>query len=304
MRASAGHYFLDTHGRIRVTAYMRKTAREKRPGFLTIDVEDFYHIIGVRGTPPVEAWDRLPSRVEIGLERYFELLAAKEVKATMFFLGYIARRHPGLVRRAIELEHEVASHGMYHREVSKIDSDEFYRDARESRLLLEDISGVKVRGMRSPGFSIGGATPWFFDRLLEAGYEYDSSALPIRWDRRSISGGSLAPGYVVCSGGRIFEFPITVARLLGLRVSMFGGGYLRFFPQWLISVMARKVLHEYPLTIYIHPREIDPGHPRIEMNAYRKFKSYINLASVPAKLEMLMGSTRFLRMGDYYDASK
>ena len=63
----------------------KETSTIRYPGFMTIDVEDYYHIIGVRGTPPVEQWDRLPSRVEQGLNRYFELLAAKGIKATLFF---------------------------------------------------------------------------------------------------------------------------------------------------------------------------------------------------------------------------
>lgn len=277
---------------------------EKYPGFMTVDVEEYYHIIGVKGTPPVTAWDSLPARVEIGLNRYFELLAAKEIKATLFFLGYIARKNPGLVRRAREYGHEIASHGMFHREVSMMSSSEFHKDALESRLLLEDISGEAVKGWRSPGFLIPGSTHWFFEKLLEAGYKYDSSVLPLKKSSMGIIGGSFAPCFINCAGGKIYEFPITVVKVLGMNVSMFGGGYLRFFPLKVIARMKDKVLARYPLTIYIHPREIDTEHPHIEMNPLRKFKTYVNLTSVPAKLDMLLDSAKFIRMGDYLDAQE
>ncbi len=271
---------------------------------MTVDVEEYYHIIGVKGTPPVTAWDSLPARVEIGLNRYFELLAAKEIKATLFFLGYIARKNPGLVRRAREYGHEIASHGMFHREVSMMSSSEFHKDALESRLLLEDISGEAVKGWRSPGFLIPGSTHWFFEKLLEAGYKYDSSVLPLKKSSMGIIGGSFAPCFINCAGGKIYEFPITVVKVLGMNVSMFGGGYLRFFPLKVIARMKDKVLARYPLTIYIHPREIDTEHPHIEMNPLRKFKTYVNLTSVPAKLDMLLDSAKFIRMGDYLDAQE
>jgi len=267
---------------------------------MTIDVEDYYQIIGVKGTPPLEMWDKLPSRIELGLNRYFELLAAKDIKATLFFLGYVGSKQPDLVRRAVACGHEIASHGMYHRKISGMKPEEFSQDARDSRHILQDISGQEVLGWRSPGFFIGKDTPWFFERLLAAGYQYDSSVLPFGKDRISMIDGALAPGFISCTGGRIFEFPITQVKVLGTRISVFGGGYLRFCPYWLLKLLTARVLTQYPLTIYIHPREIDPHHPRIEMNALRRFKSYVNLASVPAKLNMLLDATEFIRMGDYF----
>lgn len=278
-----------------------KSSNHKYPGFLTIDVEDYYHILGVSGTPPVQHWDKLNSRVELGMQKYFELLEQKNIKATLFFLGYIASKHPQLVRKAVELGHEIASHGMYHQQIGILGQKAFYRDALDSRKLLEDISGKQLRGWRSPGFSIGKDTPWFFDTLSEAGYSYDSSITPYNKSHRMLCGGSLRPEFISTQSGKILEFPITVIKIGQLRLSMFGGGYLRFFPYWLISLMKERVLSAYPLTIYIHPRELDPHHPQLEMNLKRKFMSYVNMDSVPAKLEMLLDATNYLTLGDYYD---
>ena len=81
------------------------------------------------------------------------------------------------------------------------------------------------------------------------------------------------------------EFPVTVTDLLGRPLCFFGGGYLRIFPYALIRRMARRVLAEgRPVIYYIHPREIDPAHPRRPMSAARRFKSYVNLETTEAKL--------------------
>ena len=89
--------------------------------------------------------------------------------------------------------------------------------------------------------------------------------------------------------GKIIEFPITVADLLGKKLCFFGGGYLRLFPYWLIHRMAAKVRGEgRPVIYYIHPREIDPDQPRVPMNAKRRFKSYVNLKTTEKKVGKIL----------------
>ncbi|MDZ4122083.1 MAG: polysaccharide deacetylase family protein, partial [Candidatus Cloacimonadaceae bacterium] len=260
----------------------------KNPGFFTIDVEEYYHIIGVRGTPEIATWDRLPTRVDIGLNRLFDLLSQHEVKSTLFFLGYMAQRHPHLVKKAIALGHEIASHGMYHIEVKGQNRKEFTADAKQSKHLLEDIGGKPVIGYRSAGFSINHSTPWFFEALIEAGFSYDSSLVPNRTQQRKLFPIPAHPASLKTPSGSIYEFPICVADLAGIQVSMFGGGYLRFFPHKMLENAGKKTVLKRPLLIYIHPRELDPVNPHLSINLFRKFKSYINISSVPQKLESLL----------------
>lgn len=273
----------------------------REPGFFTIDVEDYYHIIGVSGTPEISRWDSLPSRIEYGLESLYGILDDHKIKATLFFLGYIAGRFPHLPRQAFSLGHEVASHGMYHQEVRHQSRSEFIADAQDSRKLLEDTISAPVLGWRSAGFSVNQSSPWYFDALLESGYVYDSSFVPNRRGHRRLFAADAKPCFVCTASGRIYEFPIGVADLAGIQLSMFGGGYLRFFPKNLVIGMAAKTLQKRPLLIYIHPREMDPHHPRIAMNPFRRFKSYINLHSVPDKLDSMAKLTKFYRLQDYYE---
>ena len=91
------------------------------------------------------------------------------------------------------------------------------------------------------------------------------------------------------NGDGILEVPITVADLMGKPMCFFGGGYLRLFPYWLIRKMAQQVLAEdRPVVFYIHPREIDPSHPRLPMSRKRQFKSYVNLETTEWKVRRIL----------------
>lgn len=256
---------------------------------VTVDVEDWFHILDVPGAPAAGDWERLPSRVEHNFSRLLDLLSEGRAQATCFFLGWVAERHPHLVREAAGRGHEIASHGYLHRLVYRQGREGFREDAARSRKVLEDITGKAVRGYRSAGFSLTAEVPWFFDELVGAGYCYDSSLFPALRGHGGIAGSNPAPHWVRCENGEILEFPITVARVLGRPMCFFGGGYLRLFPYALVRAMGRRVLREgRPVVFYVHPREIDPGHPRMAMNPLRRFKSYVNLGTTEGKISAIL----------------
>jgi polysaccharide deacetylase family protein (PEP-CTERM system associated) len=266
----------------------------------SVDVEDWFHILDVPGAPALEEWGLLPSRVEGNYLRLLDLLAASDVRATCFFLGWVAERFPALVKEAVRRGHEVASHGYAHRLVYEMSRQEFTEDALRARRLLEDIAGAPVEGYRSAGFSITGRTPWFFEALSEAGYRYDSSVFPSPRAHGGMRGTPRAPYKLTHSSGELIEFPITVTNLAGRPMCFFGGGYLRLFPYALIRRMGLRVLKEgRPIVFYIHPREIDPDHPRLHMNISRRFKTYVNLRSTQAKLEHIFTDFRTTTFRDF-----
>lgn len=256
----------------------------------TVDVEDWFHILDVPSTPPLSAWDSLPSRVERNFLKLLDIFAEKDVRVTCFFLGWVAERFPHLVKEADSRGHEIASHGYSHRLVYQMSREDFLVDAMRSKKLLEDLSGNPILGYRSAGFSVTEKTPWFFDALTEAGYRYDSSVFPARRAHGGLEGARFAP-YRLNGGNReLVEFPITVSRVLGRPLCFFGGGYLRLFPYRLIRRMTRKVLKEgRPVVFYVHPREIDPEHPRLALGMARRFKSYVGLHTTEQKLRLLTG---------------
>jgi polysaccharide deacetylase family protein (PEP-CTERM system associated) len=166
---------------------------------------------------------------------------------------------------------------------------QFLEDASKAKKILEDVSGLPVVGYRSSGFSVTKETPWFFEKLAEAGYRYDSSVFPASRGHGGMATSQYAPYRVGNDRNGLVEFPITVAGVFGRPVCFFGGGYLRLFPYYLIKYMALRVFRESrPVIFYVHPREIDPSHPRLSMNLTRKFKTYVNLSTTENKIRRLL----------------
>ncbi len=269
----------------------------------TIDVEDWFHILDVPSTPPISEWDSLPSRVEKNFLKLLDIFAAKDVRVTCFFLGWVAERFPHLVEEAARRGHEVASHGFAHRLAYRMTPEEFRQDAEKAKTILERIVGQPVLGYRSAGFSATEHTPWFFEELSRARYVYDSSVFPGPRGHGGMKNGRLAP-YVVTNGDRtLFEFPITVSHVMGRPLCFFGGGYLRLFPYRLIRRMTRRVLKEgRPVVFYVHPREIDTEHPRLPMGLARRFKTYVNLHTTEQKLRQLTGEFEHTTFRDFIAA--
>jgi polysaccharide deacetylase family protein (PEP-CTERM system associated) len=271
----------------------------------SIDVEDWYHILDVPSAPALPQWDGLPARVEGNFLRMLDLLAEKGARATCFFIGHVARRFPNLVREAKARGHEIASHSWAHQLVYTMTPADFLEDAKRSREVLEDISGSPVLGFRASGFSVTESTPWFFEKLVEAGYAYDSSTFPAARGHGGLKGGQLEPYGRGTPSGPLVEFPVTVAEVLGKRLCFFGGGYLRLFPYPVVKRMSRVVLAEgRPVIFYVHPREIDPEHPRLPMSASRRFKTYVNLDTTEAKIRSILTDFPVTTFGDYLNENR
>jgi polysaccharide deacetylase family protein (PEP-CTERM system associated) len=268
----------------------------------TIDVEDWFHILDLPSTPPLSQWDALPSRLEQNFLKLLDLLSETNTRATCFFLGWVAERFPNLVREAIRRNHEVASHGYSHQLAYQLTPNEFFEDAVRSKKLIEDVIGEPVLGYRASGFSVTEDTPWFFDKLINAGYRYDSSVFPARRGHGGLRSGRMSP-YRLGPSFEFVEFPVSVQPIAGRPICFFGGGYLRVFPYFLVRNMTRRVLDQgRPVIFYVHPREVDPKHPRLAMEWKRRFKSYVNLASTEGKIRKLVSEFPMITFREFLES--
>jgi polysaccharide deacetylase family protein (PEP-CTERM system associated) len=257
---------------------------------LTIDLEDWFHILDVDDAYPVTEWRNLPSRVEHNTERLLELMEAAGVHGTFFVLGWIAETYPDLVRRVAAAGHEIASHGYGHELAYAIGRDAFCADARRSIGVLEEVTGSKVLGYRAAGFSLVPGCEWAFDCLSELGIRYDSSLFPAAHGHGGWPGAQRVPHDLLLSDGNTLrEFPISVLQAGPLAVAFCGGGYFRLFPYRFIRWGIRRLNDRgEPAMVYLHPREIDPGQPRMDLPPMRRFKSYVNLRTTERKVQRLL----------------
>ena len=149
---------------------------------MSVDVEEHFQVSAMEPAVARADWDRHPSRVAANTRRTLDLFERHGVKATFFTLGWVAKRQPALVRDIVARGHELASHGMGHQRVHTLSAGAFRADVRDSKALLEDISGAPVRGYRAPSFSIDARTPWAHEVLRDCGYRYSSSVFPLKTD--------------------------------------------------------------------------------------------------------------------------
>jgi polysaccharide deacetylase family protein (PEP-CTERM system associated) len=279
---------------------MSMSTSMSRPSIFSVDVEDWFHILALPDAPDLNRWAAYPSRVEGNFRKLLDVFDEHHVKTTCFFLGWVAERYPALAREAHARGHEVASHGYSHTLVYEMTPASFLADISRAKKFLEDSVGTKVGGYRCPGFSVTKDTPWFFDAITEAGYTYDSSVFPAPRQHGGLETGRYAPYVLETKHGPLVEVPVTVADVLGKPMCFFGGGYLRLFPFPLIKTMSQRVLAEgRPVVFYVHPREIDPSHPRMKMGPARRFKSYVNIKGTEAKIHAILRELRVTTFQDY-----
>ncbi|MEN6433034.1 MAG: polysaccharide deacetylase family protein [Smithella sp.] len=269
-------------------------------GFLSVDVEEWFHILDDPAVPSLPNWAGLESRLPHNIECILSILDEHKVTATMFWLGWAAEKYPALVRRCADGGHEIASHGYAHVLAYEVGRYKFREDLRHGKKIIEDIIGKEVFGFRAAGFGTTTDTPWIFEEIREAGYLYDSSVFPAKRGHGGIADFRMEPHKINTAKGVLLEIPQSVVEVYGRRISFFGGGYLRIAPIFLIKWGINKFQKSgLPLVVYVHPREVDPEHPRLPLKLHRRFKSYVNLKSTIPKLHWLCENYRFELMKDY-----
>lgn len=247
------------------------------------------------------AWDTLPSRVMAQTQQILDLLARYDARGTFFVLGWVAERHPHLVREIASAGHEVASHGWDHARVTELTPDSFRESVRRTRCLLEAISGRRVVGYRAPSFSIVPEKEWALEILLEEGHGYDSSLFPVRRRGYGYPAGGRDPYWIQCPSGTLIEVPPATLRCFGVNLPAAGGGYLRLLPTALMSAAIESTARRNaPATLYIHPWELDPDQPRIDVSWLTRVRHYGGLRRTADRLSTLLSAYRFRPIIDTY----
>lgn len=265
---------------------------------MSIDVEDYFQVSAFAPHIRREDWDSLPCRVERNVDLILALLDEAGAKATFFTLGWIAERHPQVVRRIVEGGHELASHGYGHQRASDLTPAQFRDDIVRAKGILEDIGAVAVRGYRAPSFSINHQNWWAVGELENAGYIYSSSIYPVKHDHYGMPDAPRFPHRPNGESG-ILELPPTTVPMMGRNLPAAGGGWFRLLPYALSRWMLRRVNEQdrAPCMFYFHPWEVDAEQPRQSgLSAKTRFRHYVNLQRMPGRLQQLFNDFEWDRV--------
>ena len=265
---------------------------------LTFDIEDWFHILDNPKTALPETWVEFESRVEIGVRKILQLLSENNLKATFFCLGWIAEKHPQVIKLIHEKGHDIGTHGYYHQLVYNQTPEEFRNDLKKSIYILEEITNQKITSYSAPGFSITESSKWAFDILYEEGIQFDSSVFPAQRSHGGIANFNYAKPFrlITPKGNEIIEFPMNTETLFGIKFIFSGGGYFRLLPKKYLNRLFKK--HNYVMT-YFHPRDFDTSQPKIPgLNFIRKFKSSIGIRSCEIKLKSILTNNDFISLAE------
>jgi polysaccharide deacetylase family protein (PEP-CTERM system associated) len=267
---------------------------------LTIDVEDYFQVAALAEAVKREDWHSMEYRVEANTQRILSLLDQHNAKATFFTLGWVAEKSPELVRTIQKEGHEVASHGYSHQLIYNQTPEVFRDETRRSKAILEDITGEPITGYRAASYSITNDSRWALDILAEEGFVWDSSIFPVRHDRYGMPGTPRWPHTLTTDKGyKLAEFPLSTLKLPGYTLPIAGGGYFRLFPYWFSQWGLGSINRQgQPFVFYLHPWEVDPGQPRLDVKWFSRFRHYNNLDVCEARLSKLLGHFSFTTMSN------
>jgi polysaccharide deacetylase family protein (PEP-CTERM system associated) len=264
---------------------------------MSVDVEDWFQVENLKPAIPRESWETRERRVERNTMRILEILAEHQAKGTFFVLGWVAERHPGLIRRIADQGHEIASHGYGHELLYKLSESEFRADVDRCKKILEDVTGQAVLGYRAPSFSI---TDWAVTILQEMGFEYDSSVFPtVAHDRYGRLTGVDAAHPILELRPGFYEVCISCLPLGSRGLPWGGGGYFRMIPYLPWRAGVRRILGTgSPYVFYIHPWEIDPGQPRVRgLDLVNRVRHYVNLGRCEERFRALVSGFQWSTVG-------
>ena len=244
---------------------------------VTVDVEDWYHLPTVTGSPFskfkdvgefFEEWDRRYDYLSEPTNRVLGILEELGVRATFFVVADITERYAGLVEGIAARGHEIACHGLHHAckihprtKEPLMPRDEFEERTWRAKMMLQEASGQEVIGYRAPSAYIAG---WMLDSLEDMGFKYDSSVSVNSFYNKAgspVKGVGTSPYYPkrgsleAGENRNILELPWPYFQF-GLRFPTAGGPMLRFLGARYVKLGLNQSLKRGDSLVYFHPIDI------------------------------------------------
>jgi len=278
---------------------------------LTVDVEDWYHIPSVTGSPfsvyPdvgafFKSWKGRYDYLTEPTIRVLDIFDRYDVKGTFFVVADVVEYYPGLVEKIVERGHEIGCHGLHHEcyidpktKAPLFDVEEFTKRTREAKSLLEEVSGQKVIGYRAPNALIGS---WMLKELPKIGFRYDSSVSANSFISKTDMEHGFSSKPMIVNEDGFTEFPFPYWEVWSIKIPTSGGPYLRFLGSRIILKGLIQSLERGSTTFYFHPIDISgEDFPRVGRG--RPFYWSIKGKVVEKRLNYVL--RQLLRMGVEFD---
>jgi peptidoglycan/xylan/chitin deacetylase (PgdA/CDA1 family) len=280
---------------------------------ITIDVEDWYHIPSVTGSPFSkfkdidEFFHEWIGRYDFLTEptkKVLDLLDEYKLKATFFVVADVTEHSPGLVEQIAVRGHEIACHGLHHAcklhpktKQPLFTQAEFEERTYKAKQLLEKTSNQKVIGYRAPNAYIAG---WMIDSLERLGFKYDSSVCVNSFYNKSDSSlngvdtrpycpskSALQPG----DYRPIMEFPWPYKKGI-VKFPTAGGPMLRLFGARYIMAGIKQSLKRGDTIFYFHPIDISTETFPVNFSWSRPFYWMIKGETVENRVRYILSNIK------------
>jgi len=263
---------------------------------LGIDFEDWFHPELIQRH--ITTKNNKPTIVN-GIDKILNWLRKNDTFATFFMVGELLEAKPELLDKIIDGGHEIAFHTMYH---TRLDTLNYREKFVEEIKKFDDITSKKSKGFRAPSFSLNHSSSWVIDVLADNNYQYDSSIVPAKTRLYGIPNAETKPYKITSTmleandpNGKILEFPLLTAKILGHTIPACGGFYLRILPLKIIEHAINIVNNkDIPASFYIHSWELVPEFmPRVPLAFIDNFITYHNLGKTFSRMDKIIKKFKF-----------
>ena len=268
------------------------------PRVLTIDAEDWFHVCGDGYYEDPRRWDSFVPRIETTLEALFDMMEQGGHRATVFFLGWIARRYPGLVQEASRRGHEIGVHGDLHRRADEMTPDEFRTDLSRGSSAVESASGRPVTVYRAAEWSIRHAGSPALAELARAGFHCDASTMPV--PPMGTADNPTGPHRIDRDGWSVTEIPPLTGRAFGRRLPLGGAWPFRVLSEQRLAGAEELARNRgEPAVFTVHPWEFDTAHPSMDgLPALIRAVHFAGLRGLSGRFARWLARERCVAIGD------
>jgi hypothetical protein len=246
-----------------------------------MDLDGFTDICRVHGWPCGDDRDALSGS---GMGNALEFFSRERIPATLFAIAQDV--HDAAKRRrlheAVTQGHEIASHSVTHRTLTRLSAEEKRREIVDSRATLQDALSVPVRGFRAPGFAVDAESLHFVE---EAGYDYDSSLFPGRSGAKRVGLATIpvAPHHPLRGTGRLRELPMPPRASLPFP---FHPSYSLVMGNWYFELGLRRVRpNAAPLVLLFHLTDFADPLPAYQLHGWKARLYTLSSISAADKLD-------------------